>query len=107
MCRIGIIGMLSVLIFVFSTGCGQNLSSHSSVESMESAKGVMQLSLQSDSDDGFQRSYSYEEDGCKTGEHVFYSLTDYCEGLKNEELNHGCAKDLRDAEYRLSCLAAE
>ena len=40
--------------------------------------------------------YQYEVNGCDTGKHEFDSLAEYCEGLADDDLNNGCAADLRE-----------
>ena len=47
--------------------------------------------------------YKFEENGCKTDEHSFSSKADYCNGLKNEDLNHGCAYSIRQDAYNVNC----
>ena len=47
--------------------------------------------------------YDYTENGCKTGSHSFSSLTDYCAGLENNQLNNGCAYDLRKSGFESRC----
>jgi hypothetical protein len=49
--------------------------------------------------------YQISEDGCDTGEHGFATLSEYCEALKNEELNHHCAHDARTYQFNLSCVS--
>ena len=41
------------------------------------------------------QSYSFELNGCATGEHSFSSLTDICAALKDEAVNKGCARSMR------------
>jgi len=48
-------------------------------------------------------SYSFDENGCKTGTQNFKSQGDLCLGLQNETLNHGCAEALRAQEFEKSC----
>jgi hypothetical protein len=50
-------------------------------------------------------SYSFESNGCKTGQHSFDSEKNYCEALLNEELNNGCAKEMRIERYKRECSA--
>lgn len=54
-----------------------------------------------------QLSYEYSEriNGieCTTHRQSFASQQDRCLGLLNDELNHGCARGLRDLEYTHSC----
>ena len=47
--------------------------------------------------------YNYESNGCKTGEKSFSSKEDYCEGLKNDESNNNCAKDIRYEKFQAEC----
>jgi hypothetical protein len=47
--------------------------------------------------------YSYEQNGCKTGDHEFSSKEDYCKGLLDEGLNNGCAKSMRYEAYKSEC----
>lgn len=49
-------------------------------------------------------SYQFNENGCDTDKQSFSSVADYCLGLQNENVNHGCALDLReDAFQRQQC----
>jgi len=50
---------------------------------------------------GGSTTYTYEltENGCETGSHTFDSKTDYCEGLRSNNLNKGCAYSLRKYTY--------
>ncbi len=43
--------------------------------------------------------YSYSYNGCQTGEQHFSSMNDMCEGLKSENLNHRCARELRERVF--------
>lgn len=47
--------------------------------------------------------YEYEVNGCKTGAHSFDSKQSYCEGLKDDSLNNGCAYSIRKEEFRRQC----
>jgi hypothetical protein len=48
--------------------------------------------------------YSYNENGCKTGEQTFTSRAALCAGLRDEELNSHCARVLRLREFEsLQC----
>lgn len=47
--------------------------------------------------------YQYIVNGCDTGEHVFNSKKAYCDGLKNDKLNNGCAESSRRDTYRDEC----
>ncbi len=42
-----------------------------------------------------EHKYSLTQNGCATGEHSFDSTAGMCAGLKNDDLNHGCATGLR------------
>lgn len=48
-------------------------------------------------------SYEYESNGCKTDKHNFSSHDDFCDGLKNDSLNHYCATDLRYDSFKRQC----
>lgn len=48
-------------------------------------------------------SYQFVENLCDTGEHSFSSQPAYCEGLKDEKLNKGCAPALREKAFRETC----
>lgn len=66
--------------FLFITGCGgttkKSTNDYSSTESSD-------------------YSYFFEENFCPTGQQRFSSLESMCEGLKDDALNKGCAKDMR------------
>lgn len=48
--------------------------------------------------------YSFEYNGCKTGEHQFNSIEALCAGLQDEALNKGCAQGMREDEFNFkSC----
>ena len=47
--------------------------------------------------------YQYNENGCETGKHEFDSKESYCNGLKNEDINHGCASSIREKTYKSNC----
>jgi hypothetical protein len=51
----------------------------------------------------FSGSYSYEHNGCATGQHDYNSRSELCSMLQNEDLNHGCASDERKNEYKKQC----
>lgn len=52
-------------------------------------------------------SYDYTENGCKTGEQKFDSLEALCAGLKDDQLNHGCAPSIRAEKFKASgCLGS-
>lgn len=48
-------------------------------------------------------SYEFEYNGCNTGTHAFKSLAEYCDGLRDNDLNKGCATNLRAQEYAVRC----
>lgn len=48
------------------------------------------------------RSYELEENGCNTGKHQFSSLSEMCDALKNDSLNHYCAYSLRRSYFQQS-----
>jgi hypothetical protein len=50
-------------------------------------------------------SYQYNSNSCDTGAHSFNSLAEYCTGLIDEELNNGCAFDMRLNEFQNICEA--
>ncbi len=52
-------------------------------------------------------SYSYSYNGCKTGEHSFSSLADYCRGLADNGKNNFCAEELRCGAFRERCRELE
>jgi hypothetical protein len=47
--------------------------------------------------------YDLNENGCDTGSHSFGSTADYCNGLRNNALNNGCAEGLRHETFTQSC----
>lgn len=51
----------------------------------------------------FFTSYTYNVNGCSTGEQVFCSLRAYCDGLQSESLNKSCAREQRMQAYAQSC----
>lgn len=57
------------------------------------------------SNTSYMKNYSMSENGCGTGAHYFVASTEkksfeiYCKALKNDELNHGCAKNQRAEKY--------
>lgn len=57
----------------------------------------------------YSMSYQYNENGCDTGEHVFTGASEYsvqnqlCSALRNEALNHGCAREKRQSEFADEC----
>lgn len=48
-------------------------------------------------------SYTYTMGGCSTGTQSFTSQAAFCAGLKDETLNHSCARDLRKQTYTAQC----
>lgn len=54
---------------------------------------------------GNSSSYSYQfvENGCDTGKHQFPSLAEYCNALKDNSLNNGCAYRMRMETYKQKC----
>ena len=51
----------------------------------------------------YQLRYDLTENNCQTCRHEFDSLDHYCQGLRDDSLNHGCAGSLREALYQKSC----
>jgi hypothetical protein len=47
--------------------------------------------------------YDFTYNDCKTGAHSFSSVEEYCKGLQNDELNHGCAYSLREYAFKSRC----
>jgi hypothetical protein len=47
--------------------------------------------------------YSFKVNGCDTGEQKFRSKEDYCQGLRDEARNRGCARQLREDAFRARC----
>ena len=48
-------------------------------------------------------SYQLSYNGCDTGEHSFDSVEKYCDGLRDEQLNHGCAIKSRKQLFNQNC----
>jgi hypothetical protein len=49
--------------------------------------------------------YQFSENGCDTGKQSFSSKLDYCNALKNDSLNNGCAAFTRAKTYQsANCL---
>lgn len=48
-------------------------------------------------------SYSFDENGCKTGQQTFTSREDMCRGLLDDERNQNCARGLREERYKSAC----
>ncbi|WP_413293104.1 hypothetical protein ACLSU7_17085 [Bdellovibrio sp. HCB185ZH] len=47
--------------------------------------------------------YEFEYNGCNTGTHSFNTLAEYCDALTDNELNKGCAINMRAQEYVNRC----
>ena len=47
--------------------------------------------------------YNFDDNGCKTGAHSFDSKASYCQGLKDDVLNNGCAYSMRKVTYESEC----
>lgn len=53
---------------------------------------------------GVKYSFKDEAKSCSTGDHVFASLVEACEGLQNDALNKSCAEEARREEFaKLKC----
>lgn len=50
-----------------------------------------------------KKTYKFEVNGCSTEQHSFDSDQTYCEGLRSDSLNHGCAEELRKEAYQRDC----
>ncbi len=48
-------------------------------------------------------SYSANENGCDTGNHVFATRAEYCAALEDGELNHHCAVESRREYFDQYC----
>lgn len=48
-------------------------------------------------------SYSFNDNGCKTGSQTFSNHQDYCHSLLNDGLNNGCAYDERHSLHKREC----
>lgn len=48
-------------------------------------------------------SYQYSEAFCETGYHSFNTLNAYCEALRNDVLNNGCARAQRQDAFYNRC----
>lgn len=48
-------------------------------------------------------SYEYTENGCPTQKQTFKSRNDYCNGLKDDQRNHYCARGLRYEAFKANC----
>lgn len=44
--------------------------------------------------------YSFNDNGCKTDKHSFASIEAYCNGLRDEALNNGCARTMRKNSFQ-------
>ena len=47
--------------------------------------------------------YSYEVNGCKTGEHSFKTKEEYCKALQDNALNNNCALSTRQSTFKNEC----
>jgi hypothetical protein len=47
--------------------------------------------------------YQYTENERSTGKHRFATMSEMCEGLRNEKLNRGNARNLRRQAYEMMC----
>ena len=47
--------------------------------------------------------YHFNENGCDTGEQKFDDKGDYCNALRNDSLNHYCAKSTRESSWKSHC----
>lgn len=54
---------------------------------------------------GSSYSYQFVENGCDTGNHRFPSLAEYCNALRDDRLNNGCAYRMRMETYKQKCQA--
>ena len=52
---------------------------------------------------GDKRNYDFTYNNCDTKEHSFDSFQAYCEGLRSNTLNQGCAENLRREAYLREC----
>jgi len=59
------------------------------------------VSLSSCSEKEFK--YNYTENGCSTDDHEFDSKDEYCDGLKDDGLNKGCAVGMRKDAFSRDC----
>jgi hypothetical protein len=75
----GITGALLVLGLV--SGCGHSDSGDSNA-----------------SPDGTY-TVEFDDNGCKTGKHVFNGFDNYCHGLEDDSLNRGCALSERQEAF--------
>ncbi len=49
--------------------------------------------------------YEFSLNECKTGTHVFNSVQEECDGLRDEKLNQGCARSFREDHFKaLHCV---
>lgn len=88
------------------------------IHSMRLSKALLLLSLSflltncsSESNSShYSDSYQYEENGCDTGKMVFEGSSPeevnkmLCEALQDDELNRGCAYEMRLARFKKSCM---
>jgi hypothetical protein len=49
------------------------------------------------------KKYQFELNGCNTSEHAFDSQQAYCDGLRSNSLNNGCAESMRQSAYERDC----
>ena len=47
--------------------------------------------------------YSFDDNGCETGQQTFSEKEKYCQALLNEALNKGCAQVSRFNLYKAEC----
>lgn len=57
----------------------------------------------SSSTEQFDYIYDFTVNGCATGKQEFSNQIDYCNGLKDEVRNHGCARETRRQTYLNKC----
>lgn len=50
--------------------------------------------------DSSEYNYTFSYNNCETGKHTFSSLTQLCDGLKDDSLNHGCAESMREDYFK-------
>jgi hypothetical protein len=53
--------------------------------------------------DDIRYEYSYDINECPTGSHSFKSKSEYCTALQDEELNKGCAREVRAKTWDEEC----
>lgn len=79
-----LVGVIAV-VAISATGCGNN------VEIKKSG-------------DGQTTEYKFELTGCSTGTQKFNSKKEMCAGLVNDELNSGCALEMRYEYFQSHCV---